>query len=142
MKPAKPQVLDRPSVAAAWWSWWARHRLPALLRGRLYWTDLDGALWVSYAYKGGEPKLLGLVEIMPLDGSVGARQSSLEALRVLSERSGLPGFTIEVGRRRVFRIRSLDGRIVLGPVGEVGLADWLASLAEAQECSDEMPDWF
>jgi len=138
---AKPQVLDRPSVAGSWWSWWARHRLPALLRGRIYWTDLDGALWVSYAYEGSEPKLLALVEVMPLGGSLEARRSSLAALRVLSERSGLPGFIIEVGSRRVFRIRSLDGRVLLGPVGEVGLAGWLASLAEAQECSEDMPDW-
>jgi hypothetical protein len=142
VKAAKPQLLDRPSVAAAWWSWWARHRLPSLLRGRLYWSDLDGALWVSYAYEGSEPKLLGLCEVMPLGGSLEVRRPSLAALRALSERSGLPGFIVEVGRRHVFRIRGLDGRVVLGPVGEVGLADWLASLAEAQECSDEMPDWF
>jgi hypothetical protein len=142
MRPAKAQVSDRPSVAAGRWAWWARHRLPALLRGRLYWSDLDGALWVSYAYEGSEPKLLALVEVMPLGGSLEARRSSLAALRVLSERSGVLGVTIEVGSRRVFRIRSLDGRVLLGPVGEVGLADWLASLgAEAQECSEDMPDW-
>jgi hypothetical protein len=116
--------------------------LPVLLRGRIYWTDLDGALWVSYAYKGGEPKLCALVEVAPLGGDMSCRQSSTSALQALAARAGLPGFIIEVGRKRVFRIRSLDGRVVLGPVGEVGLADWLASLAEAQECSDEMPDWF
>jgi hypothetical protein len=75
-----------------------------------------------------------------MDGDMSRRRSSTSALQTLAARAGLPAFIIEVGRRRVFRIRSLDGRVLLGPVGEVGLADWLASLAAAQEC-DEMPDW-
>jgi hypothetical protein len=78
VKGAKHQVLDRPSVAGSWWSWWCRYRLPSLLRVRLYWTDLDGALWVTY--EGGEPKLLALVEVMPLGGSLEARRALLEAL--------------------------------------------------------------
>jgi len=55
MRPAvKPQALDRPSVAAAWWSWWARHRLPHLVKRRVYLTDVDAVAWVPYQHEGRE----------------------------------------------------------------------------------------
>jgi hypothetical protein len=140
---AKPQVLDRPSAAAAFFSRWLRHRLPHLVRRRVYVTDIDGLAWVPYLHEGREKvRPLAILEIVPSGGDLRTRRSSMAALQALAARAGLPAFIIEVGRRHVFRIRSLDGRVLLGPVGEVGLADWLASLADAQECSDEMPDWF
>jgi hypothetical protein len=48
---AKPLATLRPPVARAWFSWWARHRLPALAARRLYWTDLDGAIWAAYTHR-------------------------------------------------------------------------------------------
>jgi hypothetical protein len=143
MRPAKAQACDRPSVAGSWWSWWARHRLPALLRGRLYWTDLDGVLWVSYAYKGGEPKLCALVEVAPWNADLEARQSSTSALQALAARAGLPAVIVEIDHRRsLFRVRTMRGQhVLLGPVDEARFARWVEGMAEVQECED-VPDWF
>jgi len=131
--PAKPQVLDRPSVAARWWSWWARHRLPHLLRGRLYVTDLDSVAWCLYSHQGDERvRVLAIIEVVPMGGNLEARRSSLMALRALAAQAGVPALVLEVDHRRpAFRVRTMRGlHVLVGPVGEADFALWLEGLVE------------
>jgi hypothetical protein len=123
---AKPLATLRPPVARAWFSWWARHRLPALAARRLYWTDLDGAIWAAYTHRSDRVVLAALIEIMPWNGCVRCRRSSIAALRELGRRSGLPALVLEVDhRRRRFRVRSAQDLQVLLEADEKGLARWL-----------------
>ena len=141
MRPAaKPQVLDRPSVAASWWGWWLRHRLPHLVNRRVYVTDLDGLAWVPYQHEGREKvRPLAILEIVPSGGDLRTRRSSMTALQALAARAGLSFYTVEVDHRRhVFRVRGADGQLVLDLAGEVGLAAWLEGLTE----TEEVPEWF
>jgi hypothetical protein len=141
---AKPQVLDRPSVAASWWGWWLRHRLPHLARKRrVYVTDIDGLVWLPYLHEGREKvRPLAVLEVMPLDGNLSRRQSSTSALQALAARAGLPAFIVEVDHRRsLFLVRTVRGYALLGPVDEARFARWIERLAEVQECED-VPDWF
>jgi hypothetical protein len=146
VKAAKRQVLDRPSVAASWWGWWLRHRLPHLARKRrVYVTDTDGLVWLPYLHEGREKVLLlGVLEIAPWGANLGTRRSSMAALQALAARAGLPAFIVEVDHRRsLFRVRTMGEQyVLLGPVDEARFARWVEGLAEVQECSDEMPDWF
>jgi hypothetical protein len=140
---AKPQALDRPSVAGSWWSWWARHRLPHLVRRRVYVTDTDGLVWLPYLHEGREKVLLlGVLEIVPWGGDLRRRQSSTSALQALAARAGLPAFIVEVDHRRsMFRVRTVRGQHVVGPADETRFARWVEGLAAVQECED-VPDWF
>jgi hypothetical protein len=145
VKAAKPQLLDRPSVAAAWWSWWARHRLPRLVRRRVYLTDVDAVAWVPYQHEGRESvRPLAVLEVVPWNANLETRRSSMTALQALAARAGLPAFIVEVDHRRsLFRVRTMRGQyVLLGPVDEARFARWIEGLAEVQECSEEMPDWF
>jgi hypothetical protein len=148
VKPAKGQVLDRPSVAGSWWGWWARHKLPHLTKRRVYVTDIDGLAWLPYLHEGRETvRILAILEVVPWGANLGTRRSSMAAIQALAARAGLPAFIVEVDHRRsMFRVRTMRGQHVLvGPADEARFARWiegLAGSAEVQECSEEMPDWF
>jgi hypothetical protein len=145
MKPAaKPQALDRPSAASVWWSRWLRHRLPHLVRRRVYLTDVDAVAWVPYLHEGREKvRPVAVLEVVPMNADLEARQSSTSALQALAARAGLPAFVVEVDHRRsLFRVRTMRGQHVLvGPVDEARFARWVEGMAEVQECED-VPDWF
>jgi hypothetical protein len=143
MRPAKAQACDRPSVAGSWWSWWLRHRLPHLVRRRVYVTDIDGLAWVPYLHEGREKvRPLAILEIVPSGGDLRTRRSSMAALQALAARAGLPAFIVEVDHRRsLFRVRTMRGQHVLvGPADEARFARWIEFLAAVQEC-EGMPDW-
>jgi hypothetical protein len=95
----------------SWWSWWLRHRLPHLVRRRVYVTDIDGLAWVPYLHEGREKvRPLAVLEVTPWNPNLCARQSSTSALQALAARAGLPGFIIEVDHRRsLFRVRTMGG---------------------------------
>ena len=145
MKPAaKPQLLDRPSVAGSWWSWWARHRLPHLVNRRVYVTDIDGLAWVPYQHEGRETvRPLAVLEVVPWNANLETRRSSMAAIQALAARAGLPAFIVEVDHRRsMFRVRTMGTQHVLvGPVDEARFARWIEFLTAVQECED-VPDWF
>jgi len=126
--PAKSLALDRPSPSARWWSWWCRHRLPHLIRGRLYVTDLDSVAWCLYSHQGDERvRVLAIVEVVPMGGNLEARRSSLMALGALAAQAGVPALVLEVDHRRpAFRARTMRGlHVLVGPVGEADFALWL-----------------
>jgi hypothetical protein len=146
MRPAaKPQALTWRSVAGSWWSWWLRHRLPHLVRRRVYVTDIDGLAWVPYLHEGREKvRPLAVLEVTPWNPNLCARQSSTSALQALAARAGLPGFIVEVDHRRsLFRVRTMGGtpHVLVGPADEARFARWVEGMAEVQECED-VPDWF
>jgi len=144
VKAAKPQLLDRPSVAAAWWGWWLRHRLPHLARKRrVYVTDTDGLAWVPYLHEGRETvRPLAVLEVVPWNANLETRRSSMAAIQALAARAGLPAFIVEVDHRRsMFRVRTVRGQhVFVGPADETRFARWIEGLAEVQEC-ESMPDW-
>ena len=145
--PAKPQVLDRPSVAARWWSWWCRYRLPNLLCGRLYVTDTDSIAWVLYNHEGrGRVRVLAVLEVVPWGANLEARRSSMAAIRTLAARARVPFFVVEVDHRQArFRVRTGYGlHVIVGRSSEAGFASWLDNLASMQQPSpdaDTLPDW-
>jgi hypothetical protein len=143
VKAAKPQRLNRPSTVGLWWSWWARHRLPHLVKRRVYLTDVDAVAWVPYRHEGRESvRPLAVLEVVPLGADLGTRRSSMAAIQALAARAGLPAVIVEVDHRRsLFRVRTMRGQyVLLGPVDEARFARWIEGLAEVQEC-ESMPDW-
>jgi hypothetical protein len=140
---AKPQVLNRLSAAAAFFSRWLRCKLPHLVsRRRVYVTDVDAVAWLPYLHEGRETvRILAILEVVPWGANLGTRRSSMAALQALAARAGLPAFIVEVDHRRsMFRVRTVRGHVIVDPADEARFARWIEFLAEVQEC-EGMPDW-